>query len=452
MTLRRVLAWVAAAILPLHLSYGQATGLKFASDEQLRGVPLASRPYSGDRMPTSADLSGRFPPVGFQGRQNSCVGWATAYALKSFQECLEENHPPCDGSGNINADAVFSPAFIYNQINNGADGGCSFVDALNLLSQTGAATLRQVPYNDTDFRTRPGADVIAAAARYRIDTWRRVNVVDISEVKAQIVANMPVLIGAVVDEGFMAKRGTDIWRVAGEPKGGHAMVVVGYDDGRRAFKLLNSWGRQWGDNGYGWIDYDLFPRVVHEGFVAKDALNGPNPSPSVPQVPTPQQPQEVIQPPAPAAAQSEFALSQVTHNVPHPQFGQSMRFDGTFAVPARSGRVVQIVVRFYWDAGGGRKGYLVGGTTPQFFDSAGCAATGAPPTAVPAEGLRASWYAFMPNTALVAPWGGWQWTATQNGWQQVYTPYRSSLLAEAQLFMDGMCVCVSPAVPFVIAR
>lgn len=44
-------------------------------------------------------------------------------------------------------------------------------------------------------------------------------------------------------------------------KGGHAVVAIGYDDGRKigkekgALKIRNSWGPGWGEGGYGWLPY-----------------------------------------------------------------------------------------------------------------------------------------------------------------------------------------------------
>ena len=42
--------------------------------------------------------------------------------------------------------------------------------------------------------------------------------------------------------------------------GGHAMVVIAYDDAKYggSFQILNSWGRDWGDNGKVWIPYNDF--------------------------------------------------------------------------------------------------------------------------------------------------------------------------------------------------
>ena len=50
----------------------------------------------------------------------------------------------------------------------------------------------------------------------------------------------------------------------GKGGGGHAMIIVGYDDagygkyqGAGAFKVRNSWGADWGDQGYWYLPYSL---------------------------------------------------------------------------------------------------------------------------------------------------------------------------------------------------
>src|SRR5436853_3676860 len=125
-------------------------GLKFTPPEQLQGIPLASTPFSGEELPSSIDLSNKMPPAGNQGHQSSCVAWAVGYACKSYQEKIEEGNNYWNGSS-VNQDAVFSPAYIYNQINNGIDGGSLFTDAMNILSSQGAVKLSDMPYNESDF-------------------------------------------------------------------------------------------------------------------------------------------------------------------------------------------------------------------------------------------------------------------------------------------------------------
>ena len=57
------------------------------------------------------------------------------------------------------------------------------------------------------------------------------------------------------------------------------MLVVGFSDEYNAFKLVNSWGEDWGDNGFVWIDYQAFEnvsapsasfRVINQAYVAYD--------------------------------------------------------------------------------------------------------------------------------------------------------------------------------------
>ncbi len=38
--------------------------------------------------------------------------------------------------------------------------------------------------------------------------------------------------------------------------GGHAVLIVGWDDTRGAWLIKNSWDTDWGENGFGWIGYD----------------------------------------------------------------------------------------------------------------------------------------------------------------------------------------------------
>lgn len=45
---------------------------------------------------------------------------------------------------------------------------------------------------------------------------------------------------------------------SGLTSGGHAMVLVGFDDTTRMFVVRNSWGADWGDHGYCYISYDFF--------------------------------------------------------------------------------------------------------------------------------------------------------------------------------------------------
>jgi hypothetical protein len=64
---------------------------------------------------------------------------------------------------------------------------------------------------------------------------------------------------------------------SGNETGNHAMVIVGYDDSRRAYKVLNSWGTTWGTDGYGWINYNTLKTRLIEGYTAQDISNSTDP-------------------------------------------------------------------------------------------------------------------------------------------------------------------------------
>ena len=49
------------------------------------------------------------------------------------------------------------------------------------------------------------------------------------------------------------------------PSGGHAIMIVGYDDKTERFKFRNSWSTWWGNEGYGTIPYAFLtsPKLAH---------------------------------------------------------------------------------------------------------------------------------------------------------------------------------------------
>lgn len=249
----------------------RATGLTFLDEQTYRSIPLAATPLMGD-LPAEVDMAGDFPVPGDQGDQPSCVGWAVAYALKSHQEKRERNWSL------DSRDRLFSPAFIYNQIklNNNCTGGSHFVDALNVLRRDGAATLTEFPYDPNSCAAMPSAIVKQNARTFAVADWRRINVQDEIEIKTQLAAGFPVMIGAMVGRNFKLLQPTQVFRSnPARNATGHAMVIVGYSNARNAFKVINSWGTDWGDGGFGWIGFAAFRAMAREGYVVQDIVANP---------------------------------------------------------------------------------------------------------------------------------------------------------------------------------
>jgi hypothetical protein len=98
-----------------------------------------------------------------------------------------------------------------------------------------------------------------------------------------------------VSEDFENSVGNQIYDdTTSERTGGHAMVIVGYSERRQAFKVMNSWGTEWGDGGFGWISY----RAIRE---LSDVMFVMEVPPIVVAPPTPR-PRPAVTPPAPPPA------------------------------------------------------------------------------------------------------------------------------------------------------
>jgi hypothetical protein len=61
---------------------------------------------------------------------------------------------------------------------------------------------------------------------------------------------------------FGSVKGTEVFTesipLVYEPErnnGAHIVIIVGWDDNKKAWLIKNSWGTGWGDNGFGWITY-----------------------------------------------------------------------------------------------------------------------------------------------------------------------------------------------------
>ncbi|NIR30889.1 MAG: hypothetical protein GWN84_16555, partial [Gammaproteobacteria bacterium] len=53
-------------------------------------------------------------------------------------------------------------------------------------------------------------------------------------------------------------------------RGYHAIVLTGYDDATMEFSFLNSWGKDWGDGGYGTVTYEFVQSYGRGGGYLED--------------------------------------------------------------------------------------------------------------------------------------------------------------------------------------
>lgn len=251
------------------------SGVKKISPEAYLKIEQAklARSFSGEgetyykNLPSKVDLAASLPRAGDQGNQNSCTAWAVAYAVKSMQENREM------GWG-LTPNHLFSPAFVYNQTNEGTDDGAYLEDAVKLLQSEGAVPLELMPYDEKDFTTKPNASLKKLASSFKALGYRRLDEKDVNLIKAYLASGEPVVLILDLYPSFfpkeLAKSGNIYSKANGENMGGHAVVAVGYDDAKKAIKILNSWGAGWGESGFGWVDEKFFAQVVSEAYVIYD--------------------------------------------------------------------------------------------------------------------------------------------------------------------------------------
>ena len=248
-------------------------------------IPSYSLPEEvvSDLRPASLDYSDSLPPPCHQGQLRSCAAWQLGYGMMSFLAStrLEYWGPP------DRSDRQFSPTFLFNQTNgfvmerSRADScvrSASFVsDVMSFLEEQGCALMCDVPHaNDLDCETlratAPLDEVRERARQYRIAYHRKIDH-DAETVKSYLFEELLPLVVFRVGPEFEGLSRTQLYETVESEGSAHALLVVGYDDTRGAFKVFNSWGTGWGDQGYGWVSYAIWLEVVAEAWVAAPAFS-----------------------------------------------------------------------------------------------------------------------------------------------------------------------------------
>jgi C1A family cysteine protease len=235
----------------------RAQGAIIETLDDLKNVP--EPPGLRGDLPMRVDLTGKIPPPRTQVDTSTCVSWAAIYAAGSY--ALRRA-----GHGDT---LTLSPAFSYNQVSR--DRFCltntAISNTLDLLRDVGAQPIEEFTFDAGWCGRLPTDAERQRAARYRIKGWSHFDATNIDAVKTQLARGAPVIFSMLIGSKLKAHRSQDVFSTDEEAVVGHAMVVVGYDEARKAFAIQNSWGRSWGDGGYAWFAYEFWRRNVKVGFV-----------------------------------------------------------------------------------------------------------------------------------------------------------------------------------------
>jgi Papain family cysteine protease len=258
----------------------ESYGLDFVSKEEYDSYPQVEK-YRAF-LPRAVDISDKMPDVGYQGLYGSCTGWSLSYAIRSYFTTLTSEQP-----------IKLSPRFLYDHTV--TDGNCkkgvNFPKALNFLRDVGTVPYKDyIGLDDSCVPSNKDNELVNRAKNFRISGWERIQPYDLDRVKGSLYRGIPVAVGMIVGNDFEKYKGGIFKTYETQNLSGHAMAIVGYDDNKGAFKVMNSWSTTWGENGFGWISYDVFllqAKELYVMYVNKSKVSPPNPKPIPEPKPTP---------------------------------------------------------------------------------------------------------------------------------------------------------------------
>lgn len=233
--------------------------------------PYASELTYSD-LPSSVDLSPDFPTPMDQGTGKDNVGYTVGYGLISYLEAQKKGIRNLSSIGPSSANGqkvLYSANFIYNQLNSGKDQAVSLLDALVLATSRGSVPIEFMNESGTGLRVRPKANIVEIGRKARLNRIFKIEPHDLVSVKLALTEKKPVLIGYLVYENFLDPKPESIFQHGnGEVLGAQSLVILGFNDKKKAFRVWNTWGNQWGDQGYLWISYESFPKYTKSIYVA----------------------------------------------------------------------------------------------------------------------------------------------------------------------------------------
>lgn len=222
-------------------------------------------------LPHSCDLRKLMSPVEDQGSLGSCVAHSVTGVLEFLElGCLTHHRDDCDQAYGKTFQDI-SRLFIYWNArtldgDNQKDNGTQIRTAIKAVRTFGACQENVWPYIEKRVFQVPTSDAFADGVQHKVVKAFRIDNSDINEMKMCLVNGFPFAFGVSIYTSFMSQSTADA-AVIPMPKwdermlGGHAMCCVGYDDGKGAFLVRNSWGEKWGDHGYCWMPYGYLNRT-----------------------------------------------------------------------------------------------------------------------------------------------------------------------------------------------
>ena len=220
----------------------------------LRDVKYIAKTYDNTQY---YDMRSYCPAIYNQGNLGSCTANSIAF-LYEFDEMKQKEA------------SIFTPSrlFIYYNERNmehttGYDSGASIRDGIKSINTIGVCPENMWKYDISKFTDKPTENCYTEAKNHRSVQYSNVTQQKDHILSALSEGNV-IAFGFTVFESF-EKGSVKDGGIMTMPKdtekslGGHAVAIVGNIniEGTDYFIVRNSWGTEWGDNGYFYMPYDF---------------------------------------------------------------------------------------------------------------------------------------------------------------------------------------------------
>jgi len=198
------------------------------------------------RLPDKVDLRKGCSKVERQGKLGSCTAQALAGNLEFLDKKLDGKYTDTSRLFIYYNERVLIDTVDY-------DSGASLRDGIKTLKNDGVCSEESWPYMIEKFDQKPPNKCYIEAKKHCIQSYHRIN--NLQEMLVCLAEGFPFVFGFTVYESFDAARvrktGVVHMPKKGEKTiGGHAVLAVGYDRVKKQFLVRNSWGKEWGRDGY----------------------------------------------------------------------------------------------------------------------------------------------------------------------------------------------------------
>ncbi|MBN1534810.1 MAG: hypothetical protein JXA20_19215 [Spirochaetes bacterium] len=223
--------------------------------EELNRINKLNTDIEEAPSPTLAAFSwaqrSKVTPVRFQSTCGSCWAFTTAAVVES--NFLIRKNQTVDLSEQQMLDCAVDK--YGNRA--GSCGGGWYGKVFDYLMKSSITTENVIPYRNSEQYC-----MTVMPTEYKIAAWGYVKpdagIPSVSEMKTALCRYGPIAACIKVTPALQAySRGifNEFTTVYGERDVNHAITIVGWDDGKRAYHVKNSWGTMWGEAGYFWVEY-----------------------------------------------------------------------------------------------------------------------------------------------------------------------------------------------------